>query len=490
MTNAAKTRPFGSLGWGGGIIISLAAVFVVSTIASTSTERPAAAPAVETRTETAPLVGRALAAIAQPSIALGRYASSGQSQDLRTFAAALSLLQARVQDVARAYPAAGPERDGLTRVDQQLTRSLSLARQVMSQPGAGLLAGAGSPGSVDEVSAEALSSAGVLLESLLRVAVAAPSTLSPIVAEASPRLTIWYASWGIALTLLVAMFLVTAIRRDDDSEQLSPLAAPQPIARAAEPARKTQTTPRSTFSSVASQLEAARLDAPTGLLNRVALAPLITKSIEQSLQKGLTIGLIYVEIDGFREIKEACGPQATNILLHEAARNIKETFRRNDYVARLRDAEFAIMVNEISGRDILTRLELRIHEAIADMHLPELKGRDMKVNIGLAMYPIDGYSDEDLITAARNAVLYRNGAPAFEEAGVQHSTPAIKTEPAREAPKAPEPEVPQIEAVEAQAEQSLQELHALIGSYLAAAKGSPEKQAHAHVLIGEFKKRA
>ena len=113
---------------------------------------------------------------------------------------------------------------------------------------------------------------------------------------------------------------------------------------------------------------------------------------------------------------------------------------------------------------------------------------------------MDGYSYEDLLTAARNDVIFRVGGAAALEAGRQATQPdpasAVSAQSPAAAPaaRAPEAETPKAAAVqpnvEDDVEESLSELHALIGKFLDAAKGSDEKRDQARVLIGEFKKRA
>ena len=483
-----KTRPFGSFTWGFALLAGLGAIFAAATLSVQGQAENRSNPRSITGVARTPVLGRAITAISQPALALGRYANAGQPQDLRVFAAAMGQLQARVQEAMRAYDAVGPERDGLARVSSQIDRSISLAQQAVAQPGAGLLT-AGTSGSVDEVGAQALSSAGTMLGELLNTQAERSNALLSARSEmTNVDIRVWYAAWGAAFALLITFLVITAAKAEEEPENIysrRPSAAPAP--EKAKPAAAV-----ASFSNLASQLEAARLDPATGLLNKAALSPLVGKSIEQSLQKGVTIGLIYLEIDGFKELRQTLGASVANKLLAEAGRHLKETFRRNDHVARLRDAEFAVLVSEISGRDILCRLEERIHEAIAEVRLPELKGRAISASVGLAMYPIDGYSEEDLVAAARDAVIFRNGPAPAEQIAAPASMPVASTErpvAVAEPVKAAEPEATAAESVEEQAESSLAELHALIGSYLSAAKGSPEKQATAHVLIGEFKKR-
>ena len=373
-----KTRPFGSFSWGFALLAGLGAIFVVATLSVQGQSENRATPRSTAGVARTPILGRAISAIAQPALALGRYANAGQPQELRVFAAGMGQLQARVQEVLRAYNATGPERDGLARVSAQIDRSIALAQQVVAQPGAGLLA-AGSAGSVDEIGAQALSTAGTMLGELLTTQAERTSALLSSPSEtASVDIRVWYAAWGAAFALLITFLAMTAARGEEEPESTysrkpAPSAAPEKAKPAAAVA---------SFSNVASQLEAARLDPATGLLNKAALSPLVGKSIEQSLKKGVTIGLIYVEINGFKELRQTLGASAANKLLAEAGRHLKETFRRNDHVARLRDAEFAVLVSEISGRDILCRLEARIHEAIAEVRLPELKGRAIRTGSG------------------------------------------------------------------------------------------------------------
>ena len=476
-----NSRPFGTIGWGVAVFLAITVIFAIGTMALTARTAGQISASADPRSDRATAIAGALGAVNPSATSLGRYASSGQPQDLKSFLSVTTLLQQRIQDLSRFYEPGRPEREIISNADAQVGRALSLARQLTAQPGSALLA-AGSANGLDAVGADVLSSTGRTLETLLQSSL----DRSPVAAD-GPRYFVWFSAWGAAFAVLGLMLLLTGLRGTDVQPELQTY-RPAPATPLAVETRRKSDAPRATFASVATQLEAARLDAPTGLLNRRALSPLVTKSIENSLQKGLTIGVIYVEIDHYKEIRKTRGDAVADALLAETGKLLRETFRRNDHVARLRDAEFAIVVGEISGREILTRLEERIREAVEEVRASHAQAVHLKLSIGLAMYPIDGYSEEDLLAAAREAVIYRNGSPAPE---AKPALPAPKSSmPVVEATMSPEPEVAHHDSIEAQAEKSLQELHALIGSYLTAAKGSAEQQAHAQILIGEFKKRA
>ena len=498
-----KTRPFGNVAWGAGITLMSALIFAAGTLFLLSTspgpgERDTAGPVRVAR------IANGLSSVAQPAMTMGRFLASGQAEDMRAYMNAMQTLQTNVRAVSGAYAGATSTADQLSQLDQQINRAMSLGQQALAQPGAALL-NAGAPGSVEQIGTAALANVKSQLDAMLSREI--EKTPLPVVEQAgskSPALNIWIGTWATYFGVLGVLVLMTALRSDET--QNAPVAQPfdRPVALNRP---KSAEQNGGNLANVARQLELAHLDSLTGLLNKKAIASTVEKAIEWSLRKGATIGMIYVEIDGFKALRQELGQNVANALIVEVGKQLKETFRRGDQVARLRDGEFAVVVSEISGREILTRVEERVHEAIADLRLPGTGNRKIKVNIGLAMYPIDGYSDEDLLASAQNVVLYGTGqaplaiieapraivaakTPFAPVASVPQPAPTKSPPPSAEAPPALVASTePPPETVEHQVDTSLAELHLLIGKYLEAEHGSAEKHAQAQLLVGEFKRR-
>lgn len=484
-----KARPFGSLAWGLTMTLALGLIFTVSTVLFFSANSNTPPRDNLGSNERIGRIAIALSGVAPPALAMGRFVATGQPDDMRTYLNAMATLQGELRAVATASAGRAAVVDSVNQLDQQLVRAITTGRQVLAQPGNGLL-NAGGPGSAEQVGAAALTAVTNGLEDMLKGEADGirPATQSSTAAD-RPEYRVWFGGWGALGAVMALFLLITALRQDERGASGSPLAAGSPHQRTLPPAAGRGAVPaEGMLANVARQLELAHLDSLTGLLNRQALAPTVEKAIERSLTKGATIGMIYVEVDDFKALRQQLGPSLANAVIIEVGRQLKETFRRGDEVARLKDAEFAVVVAEISSRNILQRLEERIQEAIADIGMPALHGTKIKANIGLAMYPIDGYSDRDLLETARNAVLYRAGEPAVEKAAQIAPPPSEPEAAPAPVPVEPPPEHPP-ETIERHVDASLAELHALIGKYLQAEQGSVEKQAQAQVLIGEFKRR-
>ncbi len=482
------TRPFGSVAWGLGIALAVGLIFAISTsvFLAVSGSPVRDVPGANQR------LGRiaiALGDIAPPALALGRFVATGQSEDMRAYLTSVASLQTELRAVSTGFAGNPSAIDQISQLDQQLVRAIAAGRQVLSQPGSGLL-NAGGAGSVEQVATAALSSVKAGLEDLLKTELdRSPVVAAPTPPSEKPEFRVWLGGWSALGAVLAVLLLVTALRPERDGAAHEATVSHQNVQRS-----HSGTSPRSPappdggmLANVARQLELAHLDGLTGLLNQQALAPTVEKAIERSLRKGVTIGMIYLEVEGFKALREQLGSAISNAVIIEVGKQLKETFRRGDQVARLRDGEFAVVVAEISTRDILARLEERVHEAIADIRIPALHGARVKAHIGLAMYPIDGYSDRDLLETARNAVLYRatDGMAQKAIAAPPPEAPAVVAAPVPvEQPAEPAPET-----IETHVDASLAELHALIGKYLQAEHGSADKQSQAQVLIGEFKRR-
>ncbi len=155
-----------------------------------------------------------------------------------------------------------------------------------------------------------------------------------------------------------------------------------------------------------SLLEKAEYDALTGILNRRAFDQICKTSAE----KRTSIALLLIDMDNFKHINDTYGHSGGDTALKELARILTETFRKDDYIARIGGDEFAAILKDFKP-DSIDKIVEKIGEV--NENLGTLDSRfgikPVSVSVGAA-YSSNGFSEQ----------LYKNADKALyavKEAG-------------------------------------------------------------------------
>ena len=114
---------------------------------------------------------------------------------------------------------------------------------------------------------------------------------------------------------------------------------------------------------------------------------------------------MFVDLDGFKRINDTEGHKAGDRLLVLVATRLREVVREVDVVARLGGDEFGIDISDCDNRK-LTQICRRILEVVQGPIIVERIEHAVGASIGVAMYPMDGTTAEELLTKA-DAAMYR-----------------------------------------------------------------------------------
>jgi diguanylate cyclase (GGDEF)-like protein len=161
--------------------------------------------------------------------------------------------------------------------------------------------------------------------------------------------------------------------------------------------------------------QAAHHDALTGLPNRALFQATLETAISRAQATGSSLGLILVDLDAFKEINDALGHDAGDVVLKEAARRLKSVAGAGDLVARLGGDEFVVVVSGDGSTDGIFSERLQaLAEKILDVLDPALplNGRLVapRASLGLAVFPDHGHQSVDLFTNADLALYASKGA--------------------------------------------------------------------------------
>jgi len=141
-------------------------------------------------------------------------------------------------------------------------------------------------------------------------------------------------------------------------------------------------------------------DELTGLPNRRLLMDRLSLAIAYARRSQCTMAVMYLDLDGFKQINDTLGHDAGDALLCEVANRLVGTVRQADTVARLGGDEFMIALPELSHADDASELGATVVEAISQPY--RIQGHDVRMtaSIGISVYPIHGEDVETLMKSA------------------------------------------------------------------------------------------
>lgn len=150
----------------------------------------------------------------------------------------------------------------------------------------------------------------------------------------------------------------------------------------------------------------SEFDQLTEIRNRFSLEQNLVLMMGLARQSASKFGLIYIDLDDFKQVNDHYGHLAGDIYLQEVAARMKRQLRPSDTLARLGGDEFAVLVPEVRNRpavmEVATRLE-GCFRAAFKLGGPLIAGT---ASIGVALYPEDGTTKDGLLNAA-DAAMYK-----------------------------------------------------------------------------------
>ena len=152
--------------------------------------------------------------------------------------------------------------------------------------------------------------------------------------------------------------------------------------------------------------EEATHDPLTGLANRRLFYDRLQQAIRSAHRYGTKLGILYVDLDHFKEINDQHGHHVGDAVLTEVAKRLTSSVRDSDSVARLGGDEFVVLLEGVQGRDDLLAAAHKIEQELnTDTNFYGL-ALEIAASIGQALYPEDG-NDEDALLRAADAAMYR-----------------------------------------------------------------------------------
>lgn len=150
----------------------------------------------------------------------------------------------------------------------------------------------------------------------------------------------------------------------------------------------------------------ARHDSLTGLANRSLLAIRMEHTLARARRSGKLAAVLLVDVDNFKQLNDREGHLVGDQVLVKLAQRLTETVRMTDTVARYGGDEFVIVLEEVASAQLARQLVMKLIDVAAEpVLMPSGKSISTTVSIGMALYPQDGDSAEELLRNADNAMF-------------------------------------------------------------------------------------
>lgn len=149
----------------------------------------------------------------------------------------------------------------------------------------------------------------------------------------------------------------------------------------------------------------SEFDLLTDIYNRFSLDRYLEQLIERSKAEASIFGLVYVDLDEFKQVNDFYGHHVGDLYLQEVSVRMKRQLRSGDMLARLAGDEFAALVPIVRSRAAIEEIAQRLERCFDAPFAVEgyvLRGG---ASVGVALYPEDGTSADSLLSAA-DAAMY------------------------------------------------------------------------------------
>lgn len=159
----------------------------------------------------------------------------------------------------------------------------------------------------------------------------------------------------------------------------------------------------------------AHYDHLTDLPNRILFSDRLQQAISLGHRAKDQFTLMYIDLNGFKEVNDNHGHDVGDRLLQEFAIRLKDSVRRSDTIARIGGDEFTVLLNNIGSAPKIIAVAQKLIDAIREPFY--ISGRELSVgcSIGIAVFPEAG-TDADVLQRHADMAMYQakqSGASSY-----------------------------------------------------------------------------
>ncbi|GFO55732.1 hypothetical protein GMSM_27390 [Geomonas sp. Red276] len=150
----------------------------------------------------------------------------------------------------------------------------------------------------------------------------------------------------------------------------------------------------------------AYFDSLTGLPNRAMFLERLHQALTVAARSGERIGLMFLDLDKFKDINDTLGHAMGDKLLCEVAHRLENCTRESDVLARLGGDEFVVLLTVVASQTGVATAAQRMLDSLASPF--QIDGRTVytSASIGIAFYPDDSHDASSLFCSADTAMYH------------------------------------------------------------------------------------
>lgn len=154
----------------------------------------------------------------------------------------------------------------------------------------------------------------------------------------------------------------------------------------------------------------AQYDQLTGLINRTLFRDRLNSALARARRDGGLVTVMFLDIDGFKDINDRFGHAVGDELLRQIATRLIACLRETDTVARLGGDEFTVLLEGGKRVEDAGQVAGKILKAIRTPYTVGNRELIVTTSIGIAVYPLDGDTYEELVKGADTAMYQSKSA--------------------------------------------------------------------------------
>lgn len=150
-------------------------------------------------------------------------------------------------------------------------------------------------------------------------------------------------------------------------------------------------------------LALANYDPLTDLPSRRLFSDRLGKAMDRAQRAALDMAILFIDLDGFKEVNDTLGHEAGDHVLKEVARRLRGCIRKPDTAARLGGDEFIVIIEHQNIANATIVGERIVNSLSQPIDTPD-GVTTIGASIGVAFFPGDGKTEDELLKAADKAM--------------------------------------------------------------------------------------
>ena len=147
-------------------------------------------------------------------------------------------------------------------------------------------------------------------------------------------------------------------------------------------------------------------DVLTNLPNRILLEERMEQAISEAQHTGFKVAILFIDLDNFKQVNDAHGHKAGDLLLVAISKVLQANLCNGDTVARWGGDEFVVLLQGLQQADESYSIAEKLLSAIQKEILVESIDTSVTLSIGLATFPDDADTSDNLLIRADKALFF------------------------------------------------------------------------------------